>query len=119
MNSEDQATRSNLTVLERDAKGGMVQVLRLNGRKRLRWRQMMSRILRRFIPLLCVGATMLGACGGTPAATQPTTAPALEPTAAPAAEPTAAPAAEPTTAPAQTAGDKTTVTFWFQPSEGS
>jgi NitT/TauT family transport system substrate-binding protein len=45
-------------------------------------------------------ASLLAACGATPAA-EPTAAPAAaEPTTAPAAEPTAAPAAEPTTAPA-------------------
>jgi raffinose/stachyose/melibiose transport system substrate-binding protein len=55
------------------------------------------------ILLLAIFMLVLAACGGTPAAEQPTAAPAAEqPTAAPAAEqPTAAPAAEqPTAAPA-------------------
>src|SRR5215207_5557221 len=63
---------------------------------------------------------LLAACGGAPAATEPTAAPlataptaapaAAEPTAAPAAEPTAAPAAEPTAAPA---AEKPKLTIWL------
>ncbi|HWQ12534.1 MAG TPA: extracellular solute-binding protein [Roseiflexaceae bacterium] len=68
----------------------------------------------RFSTLVALVALVLAACGGTPTATPPTSAPAAEPTAAPAVAPTAAPAAgQPAT------GEKATVTFWFQPSEGS
>ncbi len=56
------------------------------------------KIHRLFGFLLLIGALVLSACGGAPAAEAPTAAPA-EPTAAAAAPPTAAPAAAPTAAP--------------------
>src|SRR5262245_18749564 len=88
----------------------------------------------RLTALLVLFALFLSACGGTatpPPATVPTAAPAAAeaPTAAPAAaEPTAAPAAaeptatsapaEPTAPPAAPAsGDKTKITYWFDPPE--
>ncbi len=77
--------------------------------------------LRSMLAIMLLG--LLAACGGAPAATEPTAAPAAaEPTAAPAAAaPTAAPAAaEPTAAPAAAAptaapaaGEKPKMTIWL------
>jgi raffinose/stachyose/melibiose transport system substrate-binding protein len=70
----------------------------------------MPSLARRFT-LLLLAAALLAARGGAPSASSPTAAPSGEqPTAAPAAEQPAAPAA---------AGEKATVSFWFQPAEGS
>jgi raffinose/stachyose/melibiose transport system substrate-binding protein len=83
----------------------------------------------RLTALLVLFALFLSACGGTaaPPATVPTTAPAADAPTAAAADATAAPAAaaESTAAPADataapaaaTSGDKTKITYWFNPPE--
>src|SRR6185503_19577368 len=86
----------------------------------------------RFLAALCCLFTLiLAACGGsTPPANAPTAAPAATtapaataapaeptqaPTAAEAAAPTAAEAAAPTAAPAAPAGERTKITYWYNP----
>ncbi len=86
----------------------------------------MRSLTSRFLLLLLTTAILV-ACGGAPAASQPTAAPAASQAAAPTvapAQPTTAPAAptvapaQPTTAPAASGDGKAVVSFWFQPPEG-
>jgi raffinose/stachyose/melibiose transport system substrate-binding protein len=73
----------------------------------------------RLTALLVLFALFLSACGGATPAAAPTAAPAADqPTAAPtAADATTAPAAVATAGPAAASGERTKITYWFNPPE--